>query len=196
MKQYEPIQYWTKVGRKRIKTRKWFDKQQEEILRTLENLQFDSVLEIGCGDGRITELILKNFDVEKYHAIDISEDRIKRTKDILSKYCQTCSSKLTQSSFQDYQCKEKYDLVIAIEVMMHVPSQDITSFVKKMENLSKKYMLNLDYYPKKGFEWKNQFNRNFYHPYPSLYDNLNLSVYQISMHRIINKQSLFCVIKS
>ena len=153
-------------------------------------------MEIGCGDGRITELILENSNVRKYHAIDISGDRIERTRDILSRYFQTCSSKLTQSSFQDYQCREKYDLVIAIEVMMHVPPKDIEFFVKKMENLSKKYMLNLDYYPRKGYEWKNQFNRNFSHPYSLIYDNLSLDIYQISMQRINNKQSLFCVMKS
>ena len=159
MKKYEPISYWSQMGKTRIKQRRWFDKQQEIILKTLQNHQINSILEIGCGDGRITELIIKNFDIKKYHAIDISSDRINRTKKLTSKYADKLQLKLIQSSFQDFQSREKYDLVIAVEVLMHVPPEEVGSFVKKMKSLSKKYIFNLDYYPKKGHEWKRIFRR-------------------------------------
>ena len=156
------------------------------------------MFEIGCGDGRITGLILKNFSVKRYHAIDVSADRIDRTKKNTSKYTNSNLVKFTEISFQDFLINQKYDLVIAVEVLMHTPSHEIVSFVTKMNKVSRKYILNVDYYPRQGYEWKNQFDRNFFHHYPSLYDTLtskNQRFHEIAIKRIFNKQSLFCVTK-
>ena len=61
--------------------------QEEVLIAHLNNISgsFKSVLELGCGFGRITQLLLTNYNsIIEYLAIDISPDQIDNAKSLLS----------------------------------------------------------------------------------------------------------------
>lgn len=103
---------------------------------------FKTVLEVGCGFGRITDLIIKEFpEIEKYKAIDLSTDQIENAK----KYVSSEKVKFSVGKIQDLDIpSESYDLVLAVEVLMHIPVTEIETAIKQMVRVSKKHIINLD----------------------------------------------------
>lgn len=188
LKKYKPSDYWIKRGKI------YYDKftrddntQREEnsLIDYLKTIQFESVLEYGCGFGRITKLLLDNFEIKQYKAFDLSSDQINNAK----KLCDNYNVDFEVSSIQDYDDLKKYDLVMGVEILMHVPPELITTAVKKLSTFSKKYLINVDYY-------ENQPNttlakHNFLHPYEEIYNQLD-KTNKVSCIKIDEKQSIFC----
>jgi SAM-dependent methyltransferase len=79
-KKYKPLDYWTKRG-KIYKDKFIRDdnavREENALIDYLKKIQFETVLEYGCGFGRITKLLLDNFKISQYTAFDLS--RIKLT---------------------------------------------------------------------------------------------------------------------
>jgi len=83
LKGYHPNEYWEKRGKvyqKEFVSSKGLELQEKILVDYLKGIHFESVLEIGCGFGRITNKILSNFPEKKYVAIDLSEDQINNAK--------------------------------------------------------------------------------------------------------------------
>lgn len=82
----------------------------------------NSVLDVGCGDGRFLGL-LKN-EVKTIKGIDLSERAISFAK--------------VFNPDIDFECidikniNSKYDIVLAIEVLEHVPDNETTAFIKEI----------------------------------------------------------------
>ena len=64
----------------------FFIKQEKSLLSYLKTLSFDTILEFGCDFGRITKLILDNFNVNNYTAFDLSSDQINNAKKLCENY--------------------------------------------------------------------------------------------------------------
>ena len=131
---------------------------------------FKTVLELGCGFGRITQLLLSNYsNITEYLAVDISPDQIENAKSLLS------STKLTNhvklgflvSDIQSLRVDKEYDLVILSEVLLHILPTEIDSIIKKLITLSKKHIINIDWY--EDHPPKSQASHNFIHQYETLY---------------------------
>jgi cyclopropane fatty-acyl-phospholipid synthase-like methyltransferase len=78
-----------------------------------------SVLEIGCGIGTVSELILRYLSDQGFlHAVDISSRSIKMAKQRLNKYsnvkCETID--ITKESIND-----KFDVIVLPDVIEHIP---------------------------------------------------------------------------
>ena len=57
--------------------RRRFRRQEKVLLKALRTLSFESVLEVGCGFGRITKLVLDDFpNIRRYKGIDLSPEQI------------------------------------------------------------------------------------------------------------------------
>ena len=172
---YNPAEYWHERG-KIYKKNFRYDKnkrlQEEFLIAHLNNISgsFKSVLELGCGFGRITQLLLSNYNnISEYLAVDISPDQIENAKSLLS------SSKLPNqvkldflvSDIQSLRLDKEYDLVLLSEVLLHILPEDIDSIIKKLITLSKKYIINIDWY--EDNPPKSQASHNFIHQYETLY---------------------------
>jgi SAM-dependent methyltransferase len=172
---YNPSEYWHERG-KIYKKNFRYDKnkrlQEEFLIAHLNNISgsFKSVLELGCGFGRITQLLLSNYNnISEYLAVDISPDQIENAKSLLS------SSKLPHqvkldflvSDIQSLRLDKEYDLVLLSEVLLHILPEDIDSIIKKLITLSKKHIINIDWY--EDNPPKSQASHNFIHQYETLY---------------------------
>ena len=173
---YNPSEYWQergKIYKKNFKYDKNKRVQEEFLIAHLNNISgsFKSVLELGCGFGRITQLLLSNYtNITEYLAVDISPDQIENAKSLLS------STKLPNqqvkldflvSDIQSLRLDKEYDLVILSEVLLHILPTEIDSIIKKLITLCKKYIITIDWY--EDHPPKSQASHNFIHQYEAIY---------------------------
>ncbi|MGE5633797.1 MAG: class I SAM-dependent methyltransferase [Deltaproteobacteria bacterium] len=210
---YNPSEYWHERG-KLYKKNFRYDKnkrlQEEFLIDYLNGItgSFNSVLELGCGFGRITKLLLTNYNnITEYLAVDISPHQIENAKIYLSsvKLPTTNEVKLDfmVSDIQSLNLdNKKYDLVILSEVLLHILPTEIDSIIKKLVTLSKKNIINIDWYednpPMKHAP------HNFIHQYETIYKKYSepsTTIRRIPIKRkrffggtIDTKQSIFHVI--
>jgi ubiquinone/menaquinone biosynthesis C-methylase UbiE len=106
-------QYDTNINKTR-------DLEAFALRKTLENLNLDTCLEIGCGTGKNTEWLLAK--AKQITAVDFSEEMINVAKEkIISEKVQFIEADITSKwAF----VKEKYDLVSFSLVLEHIENLD------------------------------------------------------------------------
>jgi trans-aconitate methyltransferase len=207
---YIPHEYWFNHGKtykKQFRYNKNFELQEKILIDYLKNnvssSSFSTVLEVGCGFGRITKLLLSNFPhIMEYLAIDLSPDQIENAKELIKPAIETKGQvpNLTflVSDIQSFQLQKKFDLVMASEVLMHILPSEIEEVMRKVVSMSNQHIVNIDWYeeqtPGKAAP------HNFIHQYEKLYRNMPdvLNVYRIPIMKkgswlksVDTKQCLF-----
>jgi trans-aconitate methyltransferase len=155
---YEPMDYWQEAGKDYLTNfqPERYGAQEEALMRMLGRLRFDSVLEIGCGFGRITKLLNGRIT-----GIDPSLDQLLAAARLTHP-----GPEFVQSTIQDFRADQRWDLVLAVEVLMHIPPDDMQDVANKMRSLSRAHIVTLD--------WTEPVERqtavhNFRHDYVALF---------------------------
>lgn len=99
------------------------------LKKKIEEYNPNSVLDIGCGDGRLLGLLNKS--ISKKTGVDLS----KRAID----FARGFHPEIEFLAVDADQLKEKFDIVVAMEVLEHISDEDISDFFKKMENRINEY---------------------------------------------------------
>jgi 2-polyprenyl-3-methyl-5-hydroxy-6-metoxy-1,4-benzoquinol methylase len=97
------------------------------IKEIVENIKPNSVLDIGCGEGRFLGLLCSNI---RKVGVDLSPRPIK--------FAQAFHPNLEFYSIDANELKEVFDVVTAIEVLEHVPDEEVTNFLKTLEKRTNK----------------------------------------------------------
>jgi trans-aconitate methyltransferase len=132
-----------------------FEQQERALLNVLAHLEYDSVLEVGCGFGRITALVMER-EPSLYTAIDVSADMLASARARIPRV------DFVQSSILDYKPGRQWDLVLAVEVLMHVPPHEIEATINTMRSMSARHLVTLDYVgdrPLAAHNWKHDYAR-------------------------------------
>jgi len=111
--------------------------QQTALLKVLGPIKFKSVLDVGCGFGRIGEL-LADRDVD-YTGIDVSDEMIRAARKRLP------DGKFRTTSLEAFAPTETYDLVLAVEFLMHVPPEEVVDAVATMRSLANRHIVTCDW---------------------------------------------------
>lgn len=90
------------------------------ILKKLDTLQFNSILDIGCGDGYLLNHLSK--ECKKY-GVDLSKEAIE--------FANAFSHSAVFELKDIFDIEQKYDVVSLIEVLEHIPDELVEKFVKK-----------------------------------------------------------------
>src|SRR3972149_1670587 len=178
---YEPVSYWNKRGRCYInEVVPNNNKQIQKIITYLKTITFDSVLEIGCGYGRLTKEIINTFKTPDYTAIDLSMVQILNAK----KYVNNYKINFINSSLGDYDSDKKYDLVFACEVFLHIPPKELRNFIVKAINYSKKHLIHIDPLFVNPINFSNK-THDFRHDYDKIY--ANFIAYKLNITPILHQ---------
>jgi SAM-dependent methyltransferase len=183
---YNPQHYWTEQGKTykdQFRYNKKFELQEQMLIDYLKsNISLSSstsILELGCGFGRITKLLLLNLpNIKEYLAVDLSAHQIENAKEyvrpvetLIKKEGKVNPDiKFIVSNIQSLQVNKKYDLVIASEVLLHVLPSEINEVVSKLVNMSNRHVVNIDWYEEK--KPKNVAPHNFIHNYEEIYKSI------------------------
>jgi SAM-dependent methyltransferase len=101
-----------------------------DVLR-LGTVPAASILEIGCGFGRITRVLAQAFPESSITAIDLSEDQLANAR----RYCEGCAN-ITFARHDLYSTAplpgRSFDLAVATEVFLHHPNRPLREFVEKI----------------------------------------------------------------
>jgi 2-polyprenyl-3-methyl-5-hydroxy-6-metoxy-1,4-benzoquinol methylase len=93
-----------------------------------------SVLDNGCGDGKLYPALLsKGFDSQNIHGIEVSQKRIERCKAIGFANAQY----LPLNAVLPY-ANESFDLINYLEVIEHVPANEIDFYLREMARVLKR----------------------------------------------------------
>jgi 2-polyprenyl-3-methyl-5-hydroxy-6-metoxy-1,4-benzoquinol methylase len=137
-----------------------FWQQERAIKQELKKLQgVRTILEIGCGFGRVTRLLLEIPGVERVVATDLSPDQIASAKGNI----RDPRAEFRIVSVLDLDYFKEFDLVIASEVLMHIPPEQIQRALSCMENASKKHIISIDWYAPEedtvagGYCWQHEY---------------------------------------
>jgi len=98
----------------------------EDLLRFLPK---STILEVGCGDGVISDYIALNYPGSKVLGIDISRKAIAFAK-LMGRYAEYRHVDL-------FDINEQYDVVLLIEVLEHIPKASVNPFLRKIRDVLK-----------------------------------------------------------
>ena len=169
---YIPREYWLergKVYKQEFQYNKKFKLQEQMLTEYLKkNISFSTVLEVGCGFGRITRILLSNFpEITEYIAVDLSPEQIENAKNYVMEEDKRGVVRFIVSDIQSLEINSKYDLVIAPEVLLHILPSEIKEVIAKLVRWSRKNIVNIDWYedipPQKAAP------HNFVHQYEKIY---------------------------
>ena len=136
MKRYEYAPYWMQRGKGPAEP--YPVQKKIKLLETLCDLKFDSVLEIGAGDGELTRIIMQYFKPKRYLAIDLVKERLDKIDVDVEK---------KEADILHFETDEKFDLVIAAHTLLHIEQDNIRKIMQKMYHFSKKYVAHVDPIP-------------------------------------------------
>lgn len=203
---YNPTEYWIEQGRTYKDTfnyNKVFRLQEQMLSEYLKHLspRFRSVLEVGCGFGRVTKLILSEHpDVQKYTAVDLSPDQIHNAEKYVRSGFGNRQGKDVELTFavsdiKSLELDEKFDLVISAEVLLHILPSAIRDVMGKLVDLSNRHIINIDYYQDKiirlaPHNFLHQYEK-IYHEIPSIIEVKRIAIKKKGLFGLDTKQSIF-----
>ena len=99
------------------------------VIDQLNKLEFESIIDIGCGDGRFLRDFHEKFPSKRCKGIDYSDQAIQLVK--------------AMNPYLNYQCidivnnrfEEKYDVATAMEVLEHIPPNELGEFIKSIVSI-------------------------------------------------------------
>ena len=113
---YDSESFWLSKGqtyRAKFRGGPSFAAQEKALIDYLSTLSFGSVLEVGCGFGRITRLVQDAFGPERYVAFDLSSDQATAAQELVPE-ATIWQRSLFEADFGGF------DLVLSVEVLMHI----------------------------------------------------------------------------
>jgi 2-polyprenyl-3-methyl-5-hydroxy-6-metoxy-1,4-benzoquinol methylase len=157
---YDAEEYWKERGKEYKKCFKAMSKEQKQIYRTQEGAIRDflenghglgvkedirTIIEVGCGFGRITKILRRVFPEARIMVIDVSEDQIKEAKKLELKNTEF----FTMSLFEIMETSH-CDMVFACEVLMHITPDRIDEALQILRRTANKHFIHVDWYEPGG----------------------------------------------
>ena len=187
----QPQGYWEKRGHgyskelsgasKKLKTQ--IKSQEQKMVEKLADIKFNSILEVGCGTGRILKLLNKNFNCV-IMGVDFSQSMLDSSRLNLNDE----SVKLVKAPAQDLPFENNsFDVVITSEVLMHIPKENIKEAVKEICRVSSKYVVITEFY-KEDIKLA---EHCFLHDYTKLFEENGCKLVSIDNIPKLEAQSIF-----
>lgn len=131
---FDPDFYWTANGPFIATASETPEhKETELILRTLFRSldpQPQSVIDVGCGGGRLARVLLQELPQAQYAGVDLAEAQLELTKAVRG------DGDFYLSRLQDFIPDKRWDMALCSEVLLHIPPSDIRVAVRNLGRLA------------------------------------------------------------
>ena len=139
------VKYWKAKGPRYMREyragrakKRAYRAQERHLGRVLQGLDFENFLDVGCGFGRVARLIGER---ATGFGLDLSLDQLRRAKGFAGGHG-WARGDAESLPFRD----AVFDLVLATEVLMHVPPENVRSALGEMVRVARRHVVNLDWY--------------------------------------------------
>jgi len=169
-------EYWLKRGRANpadeTRYAEYHLLQERFLSKTLRQskLSLQSILELGCGSGRITRLLAEMYPTAQITALDLSTDRLEAAR----LHCAGAANiRFVQHDFySDTPLPGAgYDASIAVEVLLHHPRAAVRSLIGQLSAISS-FIMNIDW--SEAWPWKPP-EHVWIHDYQAVYAEAGLN---------------------
>jgi len=161
---YDSADWWGgEIGRnyESLCDRERYEEQEEVLSNSLSQLEWGTVLDVGCGFGRLIPVLERINPDTVYTGLDVSESQLAAAKRHYPDHEYIHSPILTFEPGD-----RKWDLVVSTEVLMHQTDNQIEKVVASLLRWSGHWVLSCDWTPLDGNPG-NEWNRP--HDYAALY---------------------------
>ena len=93
-------------------------KLYKDIIKEVENISFNSMLDVGCGTGEIINIIKNKNDKAEYYGLDLSENMIKAAGNKLGNEVDLIVSDSENLPYEN----NKFDLILCNDSFHHYPN--------------------------------------------------------------------------
>lgn len=165
--------YASEIGSPEVLPR--YAKQSDELIGHLRDLRFQTTLEVGCGFGRIGLQLVNEFQTP-WVGVDLSRSQLLEAR----RHAESLRSSLVEASAEALPFPDKsFDLVLAVEVLMHVPPERIDSVMKELRRVARKYVVHLDWF--EGYLRGYHTGWCWVHDYPTIWKALGMEATEYQM---------------
>lgn len=131
---FDPVYFWKAHG-PYLATASVSDEHiaTEQILRGLLAAlepKPESVIDVGCGGGRLAAVLKDVLPQAQYAGLDLGEAQLERTKAVRG------DGDFYLSRLQDFVPDTRWDLAICSEVLLHIPPADIQLACDRLSDLA------------------------------------------------------------
>jgi SAM-dependent methyltransferase len=190
-------EYWMRRGRNYVHENlpQEFHRLQEKFLIDIlraSQISLASILEIGCGFGRITRLLAELSSDTKIIALDLSPEQLENAR----KYC-AGKANVTFQQYDLYSDEpfpgDNYDAAVAIEVFLHHPRPVVLKLFQKLAKVCG-HLINIDW--SEEWLWKTA-EHVWVHDYRALYQEMGFECATFSLPEKVDgkQQKLFIASK-
>lgn len=96
------------------------------VVSNIEKVKCDSLLDVGCGDGRLIYELNRRLPERKIRGMDYFQKAIDLAKAMHPQGNYVCGDITGESLFES-----KFDIITAIETLEHIKIKDLTEFIRK-----------------------------------------------------------------
>lgn len=102
------------------------------VIKKLNEIKFNSLIDIGCGDGKFLNEVQNNFKNKLLSGIDYSKRAIQYAN-LMNPNLRYICGDILKGEF----IKKQFDVTTLIEVLEHIAPHDIDNFIRASHNLTK-----------------------------------------------------------
>jgi cyclopropane fatty-acyl-phospholipid synthase-like methyltransferase len=135
--------------------------QERRLAAYLPRLHgIDTVLEVGCGRGRIAAALADILPGVRYTGLDVGLAQVEATSLVRP------DGDIIWSAIQDYQPGDRrWDLVLTSEALMHIPPEDIAATIDKLLAMARRWLVIVEWVataaewatPVAGWNWPHDY---------------------------------------
>jgi SAM-dependent methyltransferase len=98
----------------------------ELVHRALDGIKFESLVDIGCGDGKLIASLCSEFKTKSFHGIDYSQQAILLANGL----CRAPNAKFSVRDIVNQPpAEDRFDVATLIEVVEHIPPAELPAFL-------------------------------------------------------------------
>ena len=172
-------EYWLERGKTYISEERLqaqFYKDQEEIFLLAARMEDPvSVIDLGCGFGRITRVLASTLTKTTFVGLDLSPEQVNNAR----KHCRGLSNIgfRVQDICSDTHKIGAFDMAVCSEVLLHLPEDSALKLIKKVLSTVRVLVHEVD----PAWVCEDEVSPHcFFHDYARIYGELNVKYWELS----------------
>lgn len=114
---------------------------QAEFLRELAQLQWLSLLEVGCGYGRLLHDVIREYSERKVVGVDFSFSQLKHGIDYLPPPVRCSQAYAHQLPFT----AQSVDIIVTVAMLICIHPRELNAVLTEFKRVSRRYVVALEY---------------------------------------------------